>query len=194
MPDDDLDRGLPNRFAGHVYGLALGLLFGAPLGWLLKVPGPWLVFFVFLFAWVLGTFMRHIVTGVVEGTAKFIISFLWPSGGATPYERTYSAEQAMAARGDIDGAIKAYRIAMRQNPGDPEPRFRVAELLQQAALGGEIPSHFDFHRTAEILEFAFPSFMPAFNKNPREIVERDATAFFNLLLSGLAKTQSPVNL
>ena len=83
MPDDDLDRGLPNRFAGHVYGLALGLLFGAPLGWLLKVPGPWLVFFVFLFAWVLGTFMRHIVTGVVEGTAKFIISFLWPSGGAT---------------------------------------------------------------------------------------------------------------
>lgn len=73
--------------------------------------------------------MRRIVTTVVEGTASFILSFLWPNRGSTPYEPTYSAEQAMAVRGDIDGALKAYRIAMRQNPGDPEPRFRVAELL-----------------------------------------------------------------
>jgi len=128
LPVDDLDQGLPKRIAGHVYGLALGLLFGAPLGWLLQVPGPYLVFFVFLCAWVAGTFMRGIVTTVVEGTARFVLSFVWPDG-STPYENTYSAEQAMAARGDIDGALKAYRIAMRQNPGDPEPRFRVAELL-----------------------------------------------------------------
>jgi len=111
-----------------VYGLALGLLFGAPLGWLLQVPGPYLVLFVFLCAWVLGTFMRGIVTTVVEGTASFLLRFVWPSG-STPYEQTYSAEQAMAARGDIEGALKAYRIAMRQNQHDPEPRFRVAELL-----------------------------------------------------------------
>ena len=93
------------------------------------MPAPYLVLFVFLCAWVVGTFMRQIVTTVVEGTAKFILSVVWPSGNSTPYEKTYSAEQAMAARGDIDGAVKAYRIAMRQNPGDPEPRFRVAELL-----------------------------------------------------------------
>jgi hypothetical protein len=35
----------------------------------------------------------------------------------------------MAARGDIEGALKGYRLAMHQNPDDPEPRFRVAELL-----------------------------------------------------------------
>ena len=97
MPEDDLDRGLPERIAGHVYGLALGLLFGAPLGWLLDVPAPYLVLFVFLCAWAVGTFMRQIVTTVVEGTAKFILSVVWPSGNSTPYEKTYSAEQAMAA-------------------------------------------------------------------------------------------------
>lgn len=69
-----------------------------------------------------------------------------------------------------------------------------AELLQQAALAEEIPAHYDFQRIAEILEFAIPPFMPAFNKSPRDTVERDATAFFNLLLSGLTKTQNALAL
>jgi AcrR family transcriptional regulator len=86
------------------------------------------------------------------------------------------------------------RVYAEMNSFFKARREFFAELLQQAALGGEIPSHFDFHRIAEILEFAFPPFNPAFNKSSREVVERDATAFFNLLLSGLAKTQSPVNL
>ncbi len=69
-----------------------------------------------------------------------------------------------------------------------------SELLQQAALGGEIPAHYDYLRVAEIVEYAFPSFMPPLNKHPREVLEQNATAFFNLLLSGLAKVQHPVAL
>ena len=107
----------------------LGLLFGAPLGWFLQLRGPFLLLFVILCIWVMGNFLRRMMATVVEGTANAFLRLVWPTGDSTPYEKTYSAEQAMAVRGDIDGALKGYRIAMRQNPGDPEPRFRVAELL-----------------------------------------------------------------
>ena len=129
MPDDDLDRGLPERIAAAVYGIVLGVLFGLPLGWLLKLRGPWLFLFGILAGWTMGVFLKRMTTGIAEGMASFFLRMVWPSGDSTPYEKTYSAEQAMAARGDIEGALKGYRIAMRQNPGDPEPRFRVAELL-----------------------------------------------------------------
>jgi hypothetical protein len=107
----------------------MGILFGAPLGWLLQMRGPWLLLFVGLCMWAMGVFFRRLMTTVVDGTANLFLRMVWPSGDSTPYEKTYSAEQAKAARGDIDGALKGYRVAMRQNPGDPEPRFRVAELL-----------------------------------------------------------------
>jgi hypothetical protein len=112
-----------------VYGIVLGLLFGAPLGWFLQMRGPFLLLFVILCIWVMGTFLRRMMTGVVEGTANFFLRLVWPSGDSTPYQKTYSAEQALAARGDLECALKGYRMAMHQNPGDPEPRFRVAELL-----------------------------------------------------------------
>jgi hypothetical protein len=129
VPDDDLDRGLPEKIAGAVYGTVLGVLFGLPLGWLLKLRGPSLFLFGILAGWAMGVFLKRMTTRIAEGTANAFLRLVWPSGNSTPYEPTYSAEQAMAARGDIEGALKAYRIAMRQNPGDPEPRFRVAELL-----------------------------------------------------------------
>lgn len=112
-----------------MYGAVLGILFGAPLGWLLQMRGPWLLLFVVLCIWTFGVFLRRFMITVIEGTANFLLRMVWPSGDSTPYEKTYSAEQAMAVRGDIEGALKGYRVAMRQNLGDPEPRFRVAELL-----------------------------------------------------------------
>jgi len=64
-----------------------------------------------------------------------------------------------------------------------------SELLHQAALGGEIPPHYEYERIARILEYGFPSFMPPLSGRilSREILEQDALAFFNLLLSGLSK-------
>jgi AcrR family transcriptional regulator len=64
------------------------------------------------------------------------------------------------------------------------------DLLRQAALGGEISSNFDASRFANILEYGFASFMPPLsNRLTREELERDANAFFSLLLSGMAKKQ-----
>jgi thioredoxin-like negative regulator of GroEL len=129
MPDDDLDRGLPARIAGVVYGIVLGILFGSPLGFMLGVRGLPLMFFVLASIFVAGFTMLRIITVVPEGMANAFLRFVWPSGYSTPYEPTYSSEQALAARGDQAGALAAYDAAMRLRPMDPEPRFQVAELL-----------------------------------------------------------------
>jgi hypothetical protein len=121
---------LPEKLAGAVYGIVLGVLFGAPLGWvILHLRGPWLLLFMVASGWTMGVFLRRMTTTVVEGTANAFLRLVWPTGDSTPYERTYSAEQAMAVRGDIDGAITGFAMAMRQHPTDPEPRFQAAEIL-----------------------------------------------------------------
>jgi AcrR family transcriptional regulator len=64
-----------------------------------------------------------------------------------------------------------------------------AELLQQAALSGEISAEYDYVRLSNILSHALIPFMPPIaTQYSREQVEADATALFNLLLSGIAKS------
>ena len=129
MPADDLDRELPQKLAGTVFGIVLGVLFGLPLGWLLELRGLWLFLFVIVAMLAIASFIRRMATNVVNGTANAFLRLVWPTGESTPYARTYSSEQAMAARGDYEGAMVGYGAAMRLHPGDPEPRFQAAELL-----------------------------------------------------------------
>ena len=122
MPYDDLDeRGLPARIASWTYGIVLGLLFGWPFGHLVGADGPWLVAFVIVSMFVAGYTIKRILTVVPEGMAKAFLYLIWPSGQSTPYAPTYSNEQALAARGDIAGALEAYDEAIRLRPMDPEP-------------------------------------------------------------------------
>ena len=132
IPASDLDKGLPERIAGAVYGVVLGILFGAPLGWFLALRGPWLVLFIILAAWAMGTALKRMTTAVIDGTANAFLRLIWPSGDSTPYTPTWSAEQAKVARGDIEGALVGYGAAMRLHPTDPELRFRVAEVLYRS--------------------------------------------------------------
>ena len=132
IPADDPDRGLPERLAGAVYGIVLGILFGAPLGWFLALRGPWLVLFIILAAWAMGTALKRMTTAMIDGTANAFLRLVWPSGDSTPYTPTWSAEQAKVARGDIEGALVGYGAAMRLHPTDPELRFRVAEVLYRS--------------------------------------------------------------
>jgi thioredoxin-like negative regulator of GroEL len=128
----DLER-LPARAAGLVWGIALGIVFGSPLGFLLGARGVPLVVFV-LASIVLGVFtIVRITTGIPEGAAQALMRFVFPSGYSTPYEPTYSNEQALAARGEHAAALAAYDEAMRLRPTDPEPRFQAAELLLGSA-------------------------------------------------------------
>ena len=135
MPLDDLDeRGLPARIASWIYGVALGLLFGWPFGVLFGASGVPLVLVVVASMFVVGYTVRRIVTVVPDGMARAFMYLIWPSGSSTPYESTYSNEQALAARGDHAGALEAYDEAMRLRPMDPEPRFQAAELLSKSSI------------------------------------------------------------
>jgi len=91
--------------------------------------GIWLLLFVLLSAVVFGFVVKRMITAITEGTANTILRMVWPSGDSSPYAKTYSSEQALAARGDHPGALEAYDAAMRLHPTDPEPRFQAAELL-----------------------------------------------------------------
>lgn len=135
MPYDDLDeRGLPARIASWVYGIILGLLFGWPFGIvILGASGMPLVLFVVGFMFAAGYTIKRIMTVVPEGMAKAFVYMIWPSGQSTPYQPSYSNEQALAARGDVAGALAAYEAAMRLRPMDPEPRFQAAEMLLKSS-------------------------------------------------------------
>ena len=134
MPYDDLDeRGLPARIASWTYGIALGLLLGWPFGVLLGASGPLLVVVVIGSMFVAGYTIKRIMTVVPEGMANGFLYLIWPSGSSTPYEHSYSSEQALAARGDEAGALAAYEAAMRLRPMDPEPRFQAAEMLLKSS-------------------------------------------------------------
>jgi AcrR family transcriptional regulator len=62
------------------------------------------------------------------------------------------------------------------------------ELLRQAALGGEISDEYDFTRIAELLAQGLLVYLPPLNAYyTRDELEKNASAFFSLLLSGLAK-------
>jgi hypothetical protein len=129
MPQDDLDeRSLPSRIGAVIFGVALGALFGGPLGVVFGMRGWGFVLFVLAAVFVAGYTVNRITTVVPEGMAKAFLHLIWPSGQSTPYEHTYSNEQALAARGDIEGALEAYEEAIRLRPMDPEPRLQAAEL------------------------------------------------------------------
>ena len=82
-----------------------------------------------LAGWLIGILIHRMITRITEGTANAVLRVVWPTGESSPYAKTYSSEQALAARGDVDGALEAYEAAMRLHPTDPEPRFQAAELL-----------------------------------------------------------------
>lgn len=69
------------------------------------------------------------------------------------------------------------------------------DILKQAAMSGEIPVDYDLMRLAEIITHGVRAFMPPFSHRfTREELEREAHAFFSLLLSGAAKQQGLISL
>jgi hypothetical protein len=81
-------------------------------------------------------------TALVDGTANMFLRMVWPTGNSTPYTPTYSMEESMVARGDVDGALAHYGAAMRLRPTDPELRFRVAELLFRSPSPAKAATYF----------------------------------------------------
>ncbi len=82
--------------------------------------------------------------GMSRGIGKGFETFIQPGG---EYKRDYSQQDALLAKGDVDGAIESYRQIIGEQPEDLDARLRAAELLAKkgdreaaAALYREIQS------------------------------------------------------
>jgi hypothetical protein len=138
--DDAQD--LFEQLGKNAYGILVGLVFGVPLGWLLQLRGIWLYLFVVVAVVVIARSIRYLTTVIVDGTANAFLRMVWPTGNSTPYTQTYSMEESMVARGDVDGALAHFGAAMRLHPTDPELRFRVGELLFRSTSPAKAAMYF----------------------------------------------------
>ena len=88
------------------------------------------------FGTLFGAFVVALLLGVVtywsaarlsDGAGAVAKSFTLPSGSSTPYEQTFSFQEAMAARGDVAGALASYETIIAEQPLATAPRLRAAE-------------------------------------------------------------------
>ena len=99
-----------------------------------------------LFGTPLGTFIVWLgVFWFPHASSEGFLGFLWPNRGAAPREATWSHIEAMAAAGDVAGALGAYEQAIASEPTAIVPRAQAAELYARgtdharaAALFAEI--------------------------------------------------------
>jgi hypothetical protein len=115
------------RIAGVVLGVAFAGI-GYPLSIMLQVPGVLVLPFCLVFGVGVGLFVHRVSLGIAEGSGRAFGAFIQPSGNSSPYQRTYSAEDALAARGDIVGALRAYEAIVAADPSDVMARRKGADL------------------------------------------------------------------
>lgn len=68
-----------------------------------------------------------------RASAEGFLSFLWPNKGEAVREAGYSHIQAMAAAGNVAGALEAYEAEIAAAPDAIAPRAQAAELYAQGS-------------------------------------------------------------
>jgi len=101
-------------YGGVPLGLAAGSMMGHPLLGLLLGPA------------IIWTFA--IVVAAIAGRGAGVLYM--PSGTSTPRRREYSAAEALAVRGEHEGAIIAYQAVIQEVPGDGEAYLRIARIYR----------------------------------------------------------------
>ena len=62
------------------------------------------------------------------GGAAGLTRFTHPDGSTTPYQRTFSYQDALAAKGQVDEALASYEALIVETPADVELIVRTADL------------------------------------------------------------------
>lgn len=93
-----------------------------------------------LVGWTLGLELLGIILGpliiyliatlVMEGSGRAGSILLMPSGSSTPHDKEYSRAEALAARGDFEGAVAVYQEAILEEPSEAEPYLRIARIYR----------------------------------------------------------------
>lgn len=63
-----------------------------------------------------------------RASSEGFLGFLWPNRGAAPRQASYSHIEAMAAAGQVAGALGEYERVIAAEPGAIVPRAQAAEL------------------------------------------------------------------
>ena len=128
-----MDRAGPDaglRLKARGYGvLVTGIVFAALLltSLLGGVPSFGVLVGFLLFAGLAGTVTAYVGAKLGDGAGAVMKSFIQPSGNSTPYEQTFSYQEAMIMRGDMAGALESYEAIIAEHPGFVAPRLRAAE-------------------------------------------------------------------
>ena len=118
------------RFKAGGYGvLVAGAVFATLLITSLigGVPSFGVVVGFVLFAIGAGALTGYMGARLGDGAGAVAKAFMQPSGDSTPYEQTFSYQEAMIMRGDIDGALESFEAIIAEQPGLLAPRLRAAE-------------------------------------------------------------------
>jgi tetratricopeptide (TPR) repeat protein len=117
----DVDaRAQGEKFRILIWALAAGLPMGGLAGWALgrellgAILGPLIIYGVAVL--------------VLEGSGRAASLLFLSSGSSTPKGPGYSRAEALAARGDYQGAIVAYQAAILEAPEHAEPYVKIARI------------------------------------------------------------------
>ena len=122
------DSALQGKALG--YGvLVTGVTFGAGLilSLLGGVPSFAAVLALLVVGLALGLLTAYMGSRMGEGAGLVVQSFVQPSGDSTPYEQTFSYQEAMIMRGKITEALESFEAIIAEQPGLVAPRLRAAE-------------------------------------------------------------------
>ena len=109
-----------------VFGITTGATFlimaqgGSNVGWGAIVG-------TLLFAALLGALVTAMGLGIASGSGTVMKAFTLPTGNSTPYEEQFSYQEAMIARGDMDGAMESFEAIIAERPDAVGARLRAAE-------------------------------------------------------------------
>ena len=108
--------------------LVVGLVFATFLSPLTRFRGAALLLFLLATAVGVGGFVFAMTHLMPSGFANVLVSFIAPNKGAAPRETSYSHIQAMAARGNIQAALRAYEAVIAADGSAVDARLRAADL------------------------------------------------------------------
>lgn len=114
----------------RIAGICMGVVFagvGVPLAELIGIRGPAVILVILATGTVAGVGTWKWSSWFVESSGRAFLSFIQPSGKSVPYQKSYSYEQSLIARGRIQEALEAYEAARVANPDDATLRGEMAE-------------------------------------------------------------------
>ncbi|MEP6989655.1 MAG: hypothetical protein ABJA80_01905 [bacterium] len=124
------DADVTLRYKATGYGvLVAGITFGVLLllSMIGGVPSAGAVLGMMVVGCAFGAITILVGLKVGIGAGVVVQAFIQPSGASTPYEQSFSYQEAMVMRGDVAGALESYECLIAEQPGNVACRLRAAE-------------------------------------------------------------------